>query len=172
MIQQYKIDKVNEFAAKLQDKKNIILTNYSGLNVKDIDQLRDQLRDKGVVYKVIKNTLFKRALMEKGYQEVGEYFKGPIAVAFTEKDLSEAAKIFKNFKKDHENFNFTLGILDNVVYDEVQIKRIADIPSKEVLISQIMSCLNSPATKLAMVVNQVTASLARAIKAVAEKNAE
>ena len=171
MIQQYKIDKVNEFSAKLQDKKNIILTNYSGLSVNDMDQLRDQLRDKGVDYKVIKNTLFKRALKEKGYQEVDDYLKGPIAVAFTGSDLSEAAKIFKNFKKDHENFNYTLGIMDNVVYGENNIKRIADIPSKEVLISQIMSLLNSPATKLAIIANQVTASLARAIKAVSEKNA-
>jgi len=172
MIQQYKIDKVNEFAAKLQEKKNFILTNYSGLNVNEMDQLREHLRDKGVDYKVVKNTLFKIALKEKGYQEVDEYIKGPLAVAFTELDLSEAAKIFKNFKKDHKNFNYTLGIMDNIVYGENQIKRIADIPSREVLIIQILSLINSPATKLAMVANQVTASLARAIKAVAEKNAK
>ncbi len=171
MIQQYKIDKVSEFSTKLQAKKNIILTNYSGLSVHDMDQLRNQLRDKGVDYKVIKNTLFKRALKENGYQEVGEFLKGPLAVAFTDMDLTEAAKIFKNFKKDHENFSYTLGIMDNIVYGENQIKRIADIPSKEVLISQIMSLLNSPATRLASVTNQVAASVARAVKAVSEKNA-
>ncbi len=172
MIQQYKIDKVNSFVANLTEKKNIILSNYSGLNVKDLESLRGQLREKGVVYKVIKNNLFKRALKEAGYADIDQYLKGPIAVAFVESELSETARIFKDFKKEHENFNFTLGIMDNTVYEEEQIKRIADIPSKEVLIAQIMSLINTPATQLAMVVNQVAGSLARGIKAVADKNTE
>lgn len=172
MAQQYKVDKVNEFVSKLQEKSNIILTNYSGLNVSELDGLRDQLRDKGVDYKVIKNNLFKRALKEAGFQDIDDFLKGPIAVAFTEDDLIETAKIFKNFRKEHEKFSYSLGIMDNVVYDETQIQKIADIPSREVLIAQIMSLLNNPATKLAMVVNQVTASLARAVKAVAEKNSK
>ncbi len=172
MVQQYKVDKVNEFLTKLQEKKNIVLTNYSGINVGNLDNLRKQLRDKGVEYKVIKNNLFKRALKEAGYQEIDEYLKGPIAVAFTESDLSETAKIFNNFKKDQESFSYSIGIMDNELYAEAQIKRFADIPSREVLAAQTMSLINTPATKLTMVVNQVIASLARAINAVAEQNSK
>ncbi len=172
MIQQYKIDKVNDFVSNLKDKKNFILTNYSGLNVADIETLRGQLREKGVVYKVIKNNLFKRALQETGYDEIDKYLTGPIAVAFTDTDLSEAARIFKDFRKEHENFSYSLGVMDNEIYEEDQVKRIADIPSKDVLLAQIMSLINTPATKLTMVVNQVTSSLARGIKAVADKSAE
>ena len=164
MVQQYKIDRVNEFVSKLQEKKNIVLTNYSGLNVNSLEGLRNQLREQGVDYKVVKNNLFRKALKDAGYNEIDNYLKGPIAVAFTDEDLCGAAKIFKDFKKEHENFSYSLGIMDNEVYDEEQIKRIADIPSREVLIAQIMSLINSPATKLAMVVNQVTSSLARGFR--------
>ncbi len=172
MAQQYKVDKVSEFTAKLQEKKNIIFTNYSGINVSELDGLRKQLREKDVDYKVIKNNLFRRALKESGYKEVDEYLKGPIAVAFTNEDLSETAKIFNDFKKKQEKFSYSLGIMDDELYDEGQIKRFADIPSREVLAAQTMSLINTPATKLAMIVNQVIASLARGIKAVAEQNAE
>ena len=93
-------------------------------------------------------------------------------MAFTDTDLSEAARVFKDFKKEHEDFTFTLGVMDNDVFEEEQVKRIADIPPKEVLLAQIMSLINTPATKLSMVVNEVAGSLARGIKAVADSNAE
>jgi large subunit ribosomal protein L10 len=171
MVKQYKVDKVQELTQKLQEKKNIILTNYSGTKVSHLTALRNKLRAKGIDYKVVKNNLFKRALKETGYPEVDNYLKGPIGVAFIKEDLGEAAKIIKDFKKEQEKFSYSLGIMENIVYNEEQIKRIADIPSKEVLISQIMSLINSGARNLAGVINQTIASVPRGIKAVAEKNA-
>ncbi|MBN2401162.1 MAG: 50S ribosomal protein L10 [Spirochaetes bacterium] len=171
MVKQYKVDRVQELTRKLQEKKNIILTDYSGTKVSHLTALRNKLRAKDIDYKVVKNNLFKRALKETGYPEVDAFLKGPIGVAFVKEDLGEAAKIFKDFKKEQEKFNFSLGIMDNIVYNEEQIKRIADIPSKEVLISQIMSLINSAASNMAMVINQTIASVPRGIKAVAEKNA-
>ena len=172
MVKQYKIDRVQELTQKLKEKRNLILTNYSGTKVSHLTMLRNKLRAKGIDYKVVKNNLFKRALKETGYPEVDNYLKGPIGVAFVNEDLGEAAKILKDFKKEQEKFKYSLGIMDNVIYNEEQIKRIADIPSKEVLISQIMSLINSAATNIAMVVNQTIASVPRGIKAVAEKNAK
>ncbi|MFH0977471.1 MAG: 50S ribosomal protein L10 [Spirochaetota bacterium] len=171
MVKQYKIDRVQELTSKLQEKKNIILTNYSGTKVSSLTALRNKLRAKGIDYKVVKNNLFRKALKDTGYPEVDDFLKGPIGVVFVKDDLSEAAKILKDFKKEQEKFSFTLGIMDNVVYNGEQVKKIADIPSKEVLIAQIMSLINSGAANLAMVVNQTIASVPRGVKAVAEKNA-
>lgn len=170
MIKQEKVQKLQEIVERLKLKKNFILTNYSGITVKGLTELRRQLREKGVEYKVVKNNLFKKALKDLGYADIEDSVKGPLGIAFSNTDLTEAAKILKNYKKDHEKFSFSLGIMDNVVYDESQVKRIADIPSKEVLISQIMSLINSSARGLATVVNQDIAKVARAIKAVGEKN--
>ncbi len=172
MVKQYKVDKVQELILHLKDKRNIILTNYSGIKVSGLTSLRNKLRVKNIDYKVIKNNLLKRALKDTGYPEVDKYLKGPIGVVFADSDLGEAAKILKDFKKEQEKFNFSLGIMDNVVYNEEQIKKIADIPSKEVLYAQIMSLINSSATNITMAINQTIASVTRGIKAVAEKSAQ
>lgn len=169
MVKQYKIDKVKELVQQLNKKNNIIITDYSGIKVKDLNILRKNLRDIDIDYKVIKNNFFKRALHDAGYKDIDEYIKGPIAVAFMSNDISTAAKVMRNFKKEHENFNYFLGIMDNVVYTETNISRIADLPSKDVVIGEIMSLINSPAITLAMAINQITATLTRAIKAIAEK---
>lgn len=172
MAKQYKIDNVQALIQKLNEKGNLIFTDFSGIKVSVLSELRNKLREKDAEYKVVKNNLFKRALKDAGYKDVDDYLKGPIGVVFTSSDLGEAAKILKDFKKEQENFRFSLGIMDNVVYNEEQIRKIADIPSKEVLISQIMSLINAPASNIAMVMNQTISSLARGINAVAEKNAQ
>ena len=78
MVKQYKIDQVNELVRRLNEKKNIILTNYSGIKVKDLNQLRKKLRENDVEYKVIKNNFFKRALHEVGHKDIDDYIKGPL----------------------------------------------------------------------------------------------
>jgi large subunit ribosomal protein L10 len=172
MAKQQKIDQVQAITLKLKEKKNIIFTNYSGIKVSSLTALRNKLRVKNIDYKVIKNNLLKRALKDNGYPEVDQYLKGPIGVVFAHSDLGEAAKILKDFKKEQEKFSFSLGIMENVVYNADQIKKIADIPSKEVLYSQIMSLINSSARNIAVAMNQTIASVARGVKAVAEKNAQ
>ena len=86
--------------------------------------------------------------------------------------MGEIAKVLRDFAKEQEKFAFSLGLLDNVVYSADQVKQIADLPSKEVLLSQVMSLVNGPGTKIAIGINQIMASLARGINAVAEKNAQ
>jgi len=172
MAKQYKIDRVQELVQRLNEKSNLILTNYSGIKVSMLSELRNKLREKGAEYKVVKNTLFKRALKDAGYQEIDDHLKGPIGVVFSENDLSEISKILKEFKKEQEKFSFSLGIMDKVIYNEEQINRIADIPSKEVLLAQIMSLINSSASSIAMAINQTIAAVPRGIKAVAEKNSQ
>ena len=170
MIKQYKIDEVENLVEKLQAKSNLILTDYSGVNVKGLSILRNKLREKNAEYKVVKNNLFKLALKKVGKDGLDDYIKGPIGVAFAGEEFGEIAKILKDFGKEQEKFSFAAGIMDDVIYNQDQIKTIADLPSREVLLGQIMSLINAPASGIAMGINQIMASLARGIQAVAEAN--
>lgn len=171
MLKQYKVDEVGKLVEKLKGKKNIILTGYSGIKVKDLGDLRRKLRAKGSEYKIVKNNLFKRAFKETGGIDIDEFLKGPIGVVFAGEELTESARVLKDFGKEQEKFSYSIAVMDNVLYTKDQVKRLADLPSKEVLLSQTMSLINGPATKIATGMNQIMASLARGIKAVAEKNA-
>ena len=166
MLKQYKVDEVKNLVEKLGQRGNFIVTNYSGVKVNDLAVLRRQLAQ----YKVVKNNLFKRALEQSGYENIDEFLKGPVAIAFAGEEAGDVAKTLKEFAKTNDKFSFTAGVIDKVVYDESQIKRIADLPSKEVLLSQTMSLINGPATGIAVGMNQIMASLARGINAVAEAN--
>lgn len=170
MVKQYKQDAVEELFAKLQNKSNLILTDFTGTKVSDLNQLRRQLREKSTEYKVVKNTLFMRVVDKLGYKDLGDYIKGPIAIAFTDGDLSDVAKLLKDFQKEHQQFNYSVGMMENVFYGKEEIKRIADLPTKDELTAQIMSLLVGSAVGITMLTNQIITSLARGIQAVAEKN--
>jgi len=170
MVQQYKIDMVKEISETLEGASNFILTSYSGIKVADLTALRRSIRSKGGRLKVVKNNLFNRALTDKGYSSLEGQLKGPIAVAFAGDQIGDVAQVLKEFKKTHENFSYFLGVIDNSTYDEKAVHRIADLPSKEVLFAQILGGINSPARVIASGMNQIMASLARGINAVAEKN--
>jgi len=168
MVKQYKVDEVSDLVGRLKERNNFILTDYSGVKVNDIAILRRQLSEKNAQYKVVKNNLFKRALQETGYKNMDDHLKGPIAVAFAGEQIGDIAKVLKEFAEKNDKFSFNAGVLDNIVYGKEQIKRIADLPPKEVLLAQTMGLINAPARTIATGMNQVIASLARGIKAVAE----
>ena len=116
MVKQYKVDAVDSLVEKLNERNNIIFTNYSGVKVKDLGDLRRKLREKNVEYRVVKNNFFKRALNKKGYTELDEYLKGPIAVAFADEQVGEVAKVLKDFSKEQKSFSYTVGFFDDVLY--------------------------------------------------------
>ena len=162
MVKQYKLDAVKELTDKLSSQSNIILTNYSGIKDAEIRKLRIQLREKGAGYKVVRNNFFRRALKEAGISsDLDASLKGPIAVAFMDDQVGDIAKVFRDFKKEQEKFSFFLGIVEGVVYDEKGVQKLADLPTKDGLLCQIAGGMN-----------QVMASLARGIQAVAEKNGD
>ena len=103
MVKQYKVDAVKDLLAKLSNNHNIILTGYSGIKDSEMRKLRIRLREKGAVYKVIRNNLFRRALKDGGFSgEIESHLKGPIAVAFMGEQYPEVAKIFKEFKAEQK----------------------------------------------------------------------
>ena len=168
MIKQYKIDEVSVLKEKLKDRGNFILTDYSGVKVNDLAVLRRSLAEKNATYKVVKNNLFRRAIEESGYVKMDEHLKGPMGVAFSGDQIGDVAKVLKEFSDKNDKFSFFAGVIDRVVYGKNDIKRIADLPSKEVMLSQTMAMINGPARTIATGMNQIMASLARGIKAVAE----
>jgi large subunit ribosomal protein L10 len=170
MVKQYKIDEVNNLVEKIENRKNLVLTDYSGVTVQSLSSLRKQLREKNAEYKVVKNNLLKLALKETGYEGLNDYIRGPVAVAFVNDEIAEVAKILKDFSKEEDKFSFSAGYLDNSVFDKEQMAKIAELPSREVLLGQIMSLLNGPAQGMAIGMNEIMSSLARGINAVAEKN--
>lgn len=176
MPSQANISKVEAIKETLSTKKNFIVASYSGITVNEINALRNNLRQQGVEFRVMKNNLLGIALKESGYDEsISTALKGPNVIAFAEEDLSAPAKLLKDYikeKGDESPLEIKLGVADGVLYEKTEVEKIANLPSKEVLVAQIMSAINGPASGIAGVVSGVMSQLARAIQAVAEKNGE
>jgi len=168
-----KIALKSTYDALLKERSDFILTRYSGLDVAQLTSLRKKLSDKGVKYTVVKNNVFRVSLESSGLVKDFPYdstLKGPLAIAFVKSDLPVVAKVLKDFSKENEKFQITAGVMEAAYYDKNGVSAIAELPSKEQILAQIAAMVNSPATKIAGVLNNVMASLARGIRAAAEKN--
>ena len=173
MPSEKKIQLKESYTKILNDNPEFVLTRYIGLNVQEISGLRRSLTEKGVQYKVVKNNIFKQVIKENSNLTdfpAEEIFTGPIGVAFTSSDMPSVAKILKDFSKENENFSVMAGVMESKFYDENGINTIANLPSRDQSLATLASALNSPATKIAGMMGQIMGSLARAIKAVGEKN--
>lgn len=160
---------VDEIKEKIEAAKSIVLMNYHGLNVGEVTELRDKFRAEEVDYKVYKNTLMRRAFTELGYEGLYEILKGPSSIAFSMADAVPAAKIASEFAKDHEALEIKSGVLDGKVISTDMIESLAKLPSREVLIAQVLGGLNAPIQGLANVLNGTIRGLAVVLNAIAEK---
>ena len=152
---------LDEIAKYVADAKAIVLVDYRGLTVEQDTKLRKSLREGGVVYKVYKNTYLKKVFAGTVFEELSKHLDGPTAVAFGLEDATAPARILSNGMKEAEKLEFKGGVIDGTYYDAEGCKVIANIPSKEVLISKLLGSLQSP-----------IANLARVLKQIAEKNGE
>ena len=140
---------VAELIEKLKVAQAGVLVDYRGLTVEEDTKLRAQLREAGVEYKVVKNTLTRFAIKEVGYDEMDEQLNGPTSLAISADDPIAPAKIISEFAKSNENLTIKAGFLDGKVISLDEIKTLASTPSREVLIAKIMGSLNSPISALA-----------------------
>ncbi|MDO5037169.1 MAG: 50S ribosomal protein L10 [Tissierellia bacterium] len=163
---------VEEIKEKIQNSQSMVVVNYRGLTVEEVTDLRNQLREADVDYKVYKNTLAKRAFHELGYEDLDDYLTGPNALAFGMEDLAAPARITTKFAEDHKVLEVKGGFVDGNVLDLDQVKALAKLPSKEVLIAQVLGGLNGPIQGLANVLNGNIRGLAIVLKAIAEKKEE
>ncbi|HZX47300.1 MAG TPA: 50S ribosomal protein L10 [Clostridia bacterium] len=160
---------VNEIKEKFQRAEAVVLVDYRGLNVAEATELRKRFREAGADYKVYKNTLMTRALTELGMEELIPYLTGPNAVALGYDDPVVPAKIISEFAKDHEKLEIKAGMISRKVIGAEGIKSLASLPSKEVLVAQVLGGLNAPITGFVNVLQGNIRNLVYALNAIAEK---
>jgi large subunit ribosomal protein L10 len=170
-IQENKTKAIGELKESLGAAKDFIFTEYRGLTVEQITNLRKQLRTKDVKYKVIKNNFAKIAFEQLSAQDVSKYLVGPTAVAITPKDPNEVAKILFEFLKEAPALHVKGALISNTVYDAAQTEAFSKLPGRLELISMLMSVMNGPARNLAAALNDVPSRLVRTIKAIADQKA-
>lgn len=152
---------VSEIAENLRESKTTILVDYRGLTVAEVTELRSQLREAGVEFKVYKNTMTRRAVEEVELTDLNDLLTGPTAIAFSKDDIIAPAKILSNFAKEHEALEIKGGVVEGSVASLEQIKELADLPSYEGMVSMLLSVLQAPIRNFAY-----------ATKAVAEQKEE
>ena len=121
-----------------------VLVNYQGITVEDDTKMRKALREAGVKYMVMKNSLTGRACDEVGYGEIKQHLEGMTAIAISENDPIAPAKILKTYAEKIESFKILAGYLDGAVVDKATVEKLADIPSKEVLLAKFLGSIRSP----------------------------
>jgi len=146
---------VDEISELLNDAKAAVLVDYRGLTVEQDTILRKQLREAGVVYKVYKNTMVNFAVQGTEFEELAKHLEGPTALAVSKEDASAPARILHNFSKDAPALELKAGVVEGTYYDQAGIQVIANIPSREVLISKLLGSMQSPITNFARVIKQI-----------------
>lgn len=153
---------VKEISELLNGAATAVVVDYRGLTVAQDTELRRQLREAGVVYKVYKNTMINFAIKDTEFADLAQHLEGPTAIAVCKDDATAAARVLVNFaKKGAEALEVKGGVVDGTYYDADGVKQIASIPSREVLLSKLLGSMQSPIT-----------NFARVIKQIAEKNEE
>jgi large subunit ribosomal protein L10 len=167
-----KAEVVSELKEMIQNSSAIYLTDYSGINVEDISKIRSEFRKEKVKYKVIKNTLFKRALEELGkYDKLADHLVGMTGYAFASDNPVAPAKIIKKYFSETEKLSLKACYIDQQFYEGKQLDMLAALPSKNDLIAGILGCLKSPASGIVGAMTAVTRNLVNVIDQVAKQKA-
>ena len=150
-----KKEEVSKLAEKMKEAKIILLTDYRGINVADVTELRAELRKSNSEYKVIKNNITRRALAEAGIEGLDSLLEGPTAVIMNNEDYLETAKAIYNYSKDNDFYKIKGGVIDGKVMTAEEIITLAKLPSKETLLSMLAGALLANIQKFAVAVDQV-----------------
>lgn len=162
---------VEEISGYIKDAQSVVLVDYRGLTVEQDTKLRKLCRENGVVYKVYKNTMMNFAFKGTDFEALAPYLEGPSAVAISSSDATAPARVMGKFAKEAKALEIKGGVVEGIAYDAAGIASIADIPSKEELLSKLLGSIQSPIANFARVMNQL-AEKGGAGEAVAEAPAE
>lgn len=162
---------VQEIAEKMNLSKSMVICDYRGLNVQQVTELRRKLREAGVEYKVLKNTMVRFAAQQVGIEGLEDILNGPTAVAFGIEDPVAPAKILSDFAKTNEKLQIKAGVLDKKVISVDKVKALADIPSREVLLSMVLRGMQGPISGLINVLQGNIRNLVYVLSAIQEKKA-
>ncbi len=159
LVLEQKQKQVAELSEKIAGAVTGLVVDYKGTNVTDDTALRKELRENGVDYFVVKNTILRRAIDGTSVQEIESVLEGTTAVALSNEDYTAAARILCKFAESHENFKIKAGFLDGKVIDLDTIDSLAKLPSKEVLLATVLGAFQAP-----------IAAFARAVQAIVDKD--
>lgn len=146
---------VDEISAQVKDAASVVVVDARGLTVAEDTQLRKQLREAGVSYKVYKNTLMKRAFEGTDFAQLDDVLEGPSAIAVAKEDATAPARILSKFAKTASNLEIKAGVVEGTFYDAKGMAAVASVPSREELLSKLLGSLQSPITNFARVLNQI-----------------
>ena len=146
---------VEEIKAHIENAQSAVLVDYRGITVEQDTILRRKMREEGVVYKVYKNTMLRRAFEGTDFAQLDQHLEGTTAIAIGIDDATAPARIISEVMKDAQTISFKGAVVEGTYYDAEGTKAIANIPSRDVLISKLLGSLQSPITNLARVLNQI-----------------
>jgi large subunit ribosomal protein L10 len=157
---------IDELQEKLSEARAFYLTDFTGMNVKQITEFRSRLRKQGVEYVVVKNTLAQRAVTQLELPDVASFFTGPTGLVIGREDAVTAAKVLSDFAREFDNRPAVkAGVVERKEVSPEQVKQLADLPPKEVLLAQLAGGLQAPMSRLAGGMQNLVAGLARAVDA-------
>jgi len=160
---------VEELHQKFIESKIVILTDYKGLDVDTINELRRKLTESNIEYRVVKNTLLIRASEDTDVALVKDQFKGPTAIALSYDDPVAPAKVLSEFAKENDKLEIKVGVMSGKLLDINAIKSLSALPSREVLLSQVLSTMNGVPTALVRALNNVPEKLLYALQAIKDQ---
>jgi large subunit ribosomal protein L10 len=169
MARPEKVAVVDEIRTKLEESDAAVLTEYRGLTVHELADLRASLRPSGTQYKVFKNTLALRAIEGRGLDDIAGLFEGPVAIAFVHGDAAAAAKALRDFGRDHDALVVKGGLLGERVMSPNEISALAELPSREVLLTQIAGLFQQPLTRAAGLFQAFPRNFAYGLKALIDQ---
>ena len=146
---------VAAIAEDIKDAQSVVLVDYRGITVAQDTELRKQLREAGIIYKVCKNTMMKRAFEGTEFEGLDAYLEGPSAIAISKDDATAPARIICEFAKNAPKLEVKAGVVEGNVYDADGVVELSKIPSREVLLSRLLGSMQSPIANFALVIKQI-----------------
>lgn len=162
---------VEEIYQDLDEAMLVVFSDYRGLNVGEMTELRSKLRAPGIEIKVLKNTMLRFALQKAGHEDAAAQINGPNAVVFSKEDPVAPAKILSEFAKNHKNLEVKFGILEGQTIDAEKIENLAELPSREILIAQVLGTMQAPISSFVNVLNANLTGLVRTLDQIREQKA-
>ncbi|MBX2839413.1 MAG: 50S ribosomal protein L10 [Gammaproteobacteria bacterium] len=157
---------VAEVAEVANNALSAVAAEYRGLTVSDVTDLRVKARETGVYVRVVKNSLAKLAVKGTEFECMDSHLSGPLMLAFSQEDPGAAARLFRDFAKDHDQLKITVGAVGGDTIDASDIGKLANLPTRDEAISQLMSVMQAPITKFVQTLNEVPSKFVRTVDAV------
>jgi large subunit ribosomal protein L10 len=160
---------VSDLSEKLNRSPFLLVTDYQRMKVDQFGELRNRLAPAGAEVRVVKNSFLKRAMADSGMPDVGDKLTGQTAIVLGENDVAPVAKILKLFAAEFKIATLKIGVVDKAVLSTLDVEALAELPAREILLSQLLGLLLTPATRLVRVLNEPASAFARLLAAKAEK---